>query len=274
MEKYFPLALFLAKFSGITCLQVKKSHTPSNLLRQKELVEGGRGVLWNPRARSAISPPYGMGARSWEVSGKQRGTLCFSLSLPLTLLTHLLHLFPLHACDLFCFVKYLAHSDPLIQLATSLLQFEYLIISPGPSSKSSDNRIWLAKLESCSLQFSQWWPLRQVTCFIDFCFLRGRVWAADEQGVGTGEASVRKGNGLDLWCSMKYSKKWMPSVITEKTRNQGTKRRNIGANNEAADNEKTMDRNYWAQSYISCLFDSLIPTSLTLIPSLSKLNIM
>ena len=30
-----------------------------------------------------------------------------------------------------------------------------------------------------------------------------------------------------------------------------------------------MDRNYWAQSYISCLFDSLIPTSLTLIPSLS-----
>lgn len=35
-----------------------------------------------------------------------------------------------------------------------------------------------------------------------------------------------------------------------KDQKPGGTKRNIGANNEAADNEKTMDRNYWAQSYI------------------------
>lgn len=37
--------------------------------------------------------------------------------------------------------------DPLTQLYITS-QFEYLVTSPGPSSKSPDNRIWLAKLES------------------------------------------------------------------------------------------------------------------------------
>lgn len=41
----------------------------------------------------------------WEV--KKDSVL--SLSLPLTLLTHLLHLCPLRAFDLLCFGKYLAH---------------------------------------------------------------------------------------------------------------------------------------------------------------------